>query len=422
MKKSTGPIGLLNSKSKNVSIIGAGISGLLIGYFLKKNGFNVSIFEKEARVGGKIGTIQSKFGPAETAANAIFTNDDVLELMDDLKLDYFKAPEALKKYVWRNNKATTPPFKFYEIFRFIFGGLRKIDTRNIEKKSVYDFFEPMLGKYFTREIMSAALGGIYAQPTSVIHFKSLFKTPIKAKTYFGFFKDLIALRKSANKNKASSISFTNGMQDFIDKLKSNLEENIVHKEIKEIEKDQNIIICTDATSAAEILCAKTSISEELSNIKYNSMTTSTVITDKEITYLDKGFGVVIPPEANLKSLGILSNTSIFPKRVHQEGHFSYTFMTKDDQFKANTSKVINDEIQIISDLEPKNIVDIKSTSWNQAIPIYNQNRYESIIKLRSLFLYENKGLVLFGNYIDGISIREIITHAKSFASISLNGE
>jgi oxygen-dependent protoporphyrinogen oxidase len=418
MRKSIGPIGQLNSSSKDVKIIGAGISGLVMGHYLKKNGFNISIFEKESRVGGKIGTVQTTYGIAETAANAIFTNDDVINLMDELNLKYISATPNLKKYVWRNNKAISPPFKWFEILRFILGSFKKIDFKDIEKKTIFDFFNPMLGKYFTKEIMSAALGGIYAQPTSVIHFKSVFRSPIKARTYYGFIKGIINQKKSLSKSRGKSISFENGMQDFIDRLKQELNENIFYEDIKTIKKDENIIICTDAFNAYKILSSEVDISNELKKVEYNSMTSSTVITNKQIKYLNKGFGLVIPPEANMESLGILSNTSIFKNRVKSKDTFSYTFLTKNIDRNSNIKDTINTEIQLISNLQPSNIIEIQSNRWDQAIPIYNQNRYDAIIKTRQLFESREKGLVLFGNYIDGISIREIISHAKSFASMS----
>jgi oxygen-dependent protoporphyrinogen oxidase len=418
MRKSIGPIGQLNSSSKDVKIIGAGISGLVMGHYLKKNGFNISIFEKESRVGGKIGTVQTTYGIAETAANAIFTNDDVINLMDELNLKYISATPKLKKYVWRNNKAISPPFKWFEILRFILGSFKKIDFKDIEKKTIFDFFNPMLGKYFTKEIMSAALGGIYAQPTSVIHFKSVFRSPIKARTYYGFIKGIINQKKSLSKSRGKSISFENGMQDFIDRLKQELNENIFYEDIKTIKKDENIIICTDAFNAYKILSSEVDISNELKKVEYNSMTSSTVITNKQIKYLNKGFGLVIPPEANMESLGILSNTSIFKNRVKSKDTFSYTFLTKNIDRNSNIKDTINTEIQLISNLQPSNIIEIQSNRWDQAIPIYNQNRYDAIIKTRQLFESREKGLVLFGNYIDGISIREIISHAKSFASMS----
>ena len=93
-------------------------------------------------------------------------------------------------------------------------------------------------------------------------------------------------------------------------------------------------------------------------------------------------------------------------------------MTKNEDKQVNVTDTIHKELQIISNLQPSNIIDIKSTNWNTAIPVYDVNRYNAINKLRSLFLNKSKGLVLFGNYVDGISIREIISHAKSFSNQS----
>ena len=41
---------------KRIAIIGAGISGLTAGYELKKAGFDVTVYEKEALVGGRMST------------------------------------------------------------------------------------------------------------------------------------------------------------------------------------------------------------------------------------------------------------------------------------------------------------------------------------------------------------------------------
>lgn len=48
--------------NKRVCIIGAGLSGLAIAYFLSKEGFNVSVFEKEEEVGGLLQTIETPNG------------------------------------------------------------------------------------------------------------------------------------------------------------------------------------------------------------------------------------------------------------------------------------------------------------------------------------------------------------------------
>lgn len=408
-----GPIGQIDKSQKEITIIGAGISGLLMGYYLKQGGFQVSIYEKESYAGGKINTIDTQFGPAETAANAVYTNDDVLSLMQELNLKYSIAPHNLKKYVWRNGKGKTPPFTIFELIRMIFGAFKKIDKTNLSKKTVYDFFSPMMGKFFAGEVMSAALGGIYAEPTTKIHFQSLFKHPFKANRYFGFFKELMVLRKARSKTKAQSISFEGGMKTFVDALRLNLKNDLYlghqHSKIS-----GNTIICTDATNASDILQAYApKISNLLSKVNYNSMFTSTVFTSKPINFLENGFGVVIPPGERFKNLGILHNTAIFPKRVKEEGHYSYTFMTKAE---SDIENIIVTELDKITEIGfSKNIILRETTQWKRAIPIYDLNRFETILQIRSEMNNQESGLVLFGNYIDGISIREMVSMAKLFA-------
>src|SRR5438132_9988876 len=65
---------------RTIKVVGAGFSGLVMAYFLTKQGFGVSIFESNSRVGGLIGTIRTEHGPVETAANGI-RNSARLEAM-----------------------------------------------------------------------------------------------------------------------------------------------------------------------------------------------------------------------------------------------------------------------------------------------------------------------------------------------------
>ena len=61
-------------KSKNIIIIGAGLSGLVAGYELKKDGHKVKILEAKSRPGGRIRTIRNKFAGqlhAEAGASRI---------------------------------------------------------------------------------------------------------------------------------------------------------------------------------------------------------------------------------------------------------------------------------------------------------------------------------------------------------------
>ncbi len=63
MRAESGPAGNF-AKGREVHVIGAGVSGLLIAYYLKKAGHKVTVFEKD-RAGGKIQTKLTEAGLAE---------------------------------------------------------------------------------------------------------------------------------------------------------------------------------------------------------------------------------------------------------------------------------------------------------------------------------------------------------------------
>ena len=419
MQESKGPIGKLNKNIKSVNIIGAGVSGLVMAYYMKKNGYEVNIYEKSSVPGGKIQTNHTEYGPIEKAANAIYTNEDVIELMEELNLEYLPASFNLKKLIWRNGKARSP-FSFFILFRILWGLTRKINKKNIEEQTIYEFFSPLLGEDFTRETLSAALGGVYSIPTTQIHLKSLFKEPIQAKTYFGLFLDIIKMKKGkraqrrSEKKISKSISFKDGMEVFIKRLSSEFTDRIHFNYMGEL-NHSNTIICTDAESAAEILLHYPHISQLLKGIEYNKLCTSTLITKQKIPYLENAFGIVIPPSEQMKTLGVLNNSAIFQRENFHKESNSYTFISKIKKEDESTESIIKEELNQLTTLEDSDIIYYEEKKWIRAIPKYNVKRYRYIKEIRSHFYEVPNGTVLFGNYIDGISIREIISQSKKFA-------
>lgn len=409
MQLSRGPVGKFLI-DRPVHIYGAGISGLLMGFFLKKAGYQVSIFETQSRVGGKIQTISTELGLVETAANAIYTNDDVYELIQELNLNYISASKGLKKKVWRNNLAKSPPFYFKELFKILFNLFKKTPEK-CDQLSVKDFFTPLTGQKFCNEVISSALGGIYAEDASLLHFGSIFKLPLKQQRYFSYFKWLIQSKRG--KTRSESISFEGGMQSFINALENKLKDCIHFNVVQELNLNVNNIICTDAHDAAKLLNELAPpVCTELEKIKYNHLNTTTFICDQEISYLKNSFGVLFPQFLDQNSIGILNNSAIFKERTKDTNQFSYTVISK---IKSSKNQSIFDEFLTLSKLESSNILLSKTSEWQKAIPIYDKNRNDIMMSIRTKMLDYPDGLILFGNYVDGISIRELITFAKSFS-------
>jgi monoamine oxidase len=76
---------------KDVLIIGAGLSGLSLAYFLKEKGLNMSILESRDRSGGRILTVANKHAIVEMGATWISPqHTQLLALMKELELRVFE--------------------------------------------------------------------------------------------------------------------------------------------------------------------------------------------------------------------------------------------------------------------------------------------------------------------------------------------
>ena len=65
---------------KEVTVIGAGIGGLTTGIRLLKNGYRVTILEKESTVGGKINQIKNKGDKFDLTASILMTPQNYIEI------------------------------------------------------------------------------------------------------------------------------------------------------------------------------------------------------------------------------------------------------------------------------------------------------------------------------------------------------
>jgi phytoene dehydrogenase-like protein len=72
---------VLRMKKKKAGIIGAGIGGLSLAVRLAAMGVDVSVFEQNSTVGGKVNTIEKngfKFGTGASLLTMPFINEDLM--------------------------------------------------------------------------------------------------------------------------------------------------------------------------------------------------------------------------------------------------------------------------------------------------------------------------------------------------------
>jgi len=405
-------IGKLNPTDKNVIIWGAGFSGLILGYYLKDQGYKITIYERSNKVGGKIQTKKTAAGLIEKGPNALYMNADGMDLLKELKLEPLPATKKLKRLLLINGKPKRP-VQLGIISKLTLHGHVKPPLIQ-DGLTVAEFFKPLIGNDNINKFVSPILGGIYAAPAEQLHFKSVFpELADKAQfvSYWEFVKTLIKIQKAKPRLEVSgSVSFEGGMQTLINRLADVLKHDIKLNYKESFRIKGNTILCTDALNASELTKeVKPEFSAELARIRYQGLTSVTVFMKREIRSLQKSFGVLIPLENGFNSIGVVNNKAIFPQ--NNENVYSYTFISR----KKCTDEEIQADIKALySEFTPDDIDYMENTYWENALPVYDLQRYLAVKKLHQLTKKEDN-FAIFGNYVAGISLREMISAARQFA-------
>lgn len=405
-------IGKLNPTDKNVTIWGAGFSGLILGYYLKDQGYKITIYERSNKVGGKIQTKKTSAGLIEKGPNALYMNADGMDLLKELKLEPLPAAKKLKRLLLINGKPKRP---------VQLGIISKLTVHGHIKPplitdglTVAEFFKPLIGNDNINKFVSPILGGIYAAPAEQLHFKSVFpELADKAQfvSYWEFVKTLLKIQKTKPRLEVSgSVSFEGGMQTLINRLADILKHDIKLNYKESFRIKGNTILCTDALNASELTKeVKPEFSTELARVHYQGLTSATVFMKREIRSLQKSFGVLIPLENGFNSIGVVNNKAIFPQ--NNENVYSYTFISRK---KCTDEEIMADIKALYSEFIPDDIDYIENTYWDNALPVYDLQRYLAVKKLHLLAKKEDN-FAIFGNYVAGISLREMISAARQFA-------
>lgn len=410
-------IGRLNPQDKNVTIWGAGFSGLVLGYYLKDLGYHITILERSNKVGGKIHTKKTSAGLIETGANALYMNADGMDLLKNLKLEPLPAAKKLKRFLMINGKLKRP-VQLKILSKLAVNGHKKPPLIS-DGLTVAEFFRPLIGEENVQKFLAPVLGGIYATPAENLHFKSVFydfSHVAQFNSYWDFIKLAIKRQKSKPRLEISgSVSFEGGMQTLINRLAETLKPNIKLNYKEKFQIKGNTILCTDAITAAELTRElRPEISTELSRIKYQQLSSVTVFMKREIKAIQRSFGALIPLESGFNSIGVINNKAIFPE--NNENVYSYTFISRK---KCTEDDIISDIKSLNRDFQVEDIDHMENTYWEKALPVYDIQRYLSIKKLHQVAKKE-ESFAIFGNYVAGISLREMISAAKIFANNPLN--
>ncbi len=453
----------MTTNKVDVTIIGAGLTGLTLAYYLKKAGKSVCILEKMNRAGGVIHTVKKNGFTYETGPNSgSMGSYEMAELFEDLqgKCELENANEASKqRWIWKNNKwnalpsglwkgITTPLFSLSDKLRIIGEPFRKAGINPYE--TVSELVRRRLGKSILNYAVNPFIGGIYAgSPDKLVTKFALPKLYNLEQRYGSFIGGAIKKGKepkSEQDKKATRKVFAakGGMQNLINALVSEIgKENIVLEVSGVIIQPQNtgfvvnytggsvesdkVVTTTGSYALPEMLpFIEEGLLKHFSELEYAKVVQVAVGYNNWHGIPMKAFGGLVPKVEDRNMLGILFPASIFTGRAPEKGAILSVFMggvTRPDIFaKADDElkKIALNEIKetLKCDSEP-DMIEIHR--YEKAIPQYEastKQRYEAVEQIEAKY----KGLYLAGNLRNGIGMADRVKQAVNLAKMIVADE
>lgn len=172
---------------QKIGIVGAGYTGLTLGYYLAKAGIEVTLFERDHQVGGLAGTFSVGNTELEKFYHHWFTNDEhIMGLIKELGLeaDIMIRPTRTGMY-YANNffKLSSPldllkfkPLPFISRIRlgFVVLAVRMVkDWRQLESKTAVEWLKGICGEKAYKVVWEPLLKGKfgrYAEQISAVWF------------------------------------------------------------------------------------------------------------------------------------------------------------------------------------------------------------------------------------------------------------
>ena len=427
-------LGNLDSTKREVTIVGAGIAGMLAAYQLDKQGYIVTLLESSPRAGGLIQTRQAQHGIAETAAHSLLASPAVKELCDELGVELREVrKDSRAKFIVRDGRLRRFPLNLKEV-----GGILKrmafARSPNDEKGMTLEAWARRhLGESALQYLLTPLVRGIYGvQPRELgvaAAFPGLLVEP--GSTLFGKIARKAFSRSpkkisGGKKGSGPMVAPLNSMSDLVERLEQRLEQRLGERFRKGVTVDSvpdapNVIIATP-TNAAAILIEPESpeLSRMLREVHYTPLVSVTAFVDRAACpSIVKGVGALVPESENRHCLGILFTSSSFEGRVSDDNRFaSYTVLlggTSNPQLVNATDDEIKWEIRHelagLLGLEGEPI-EVVITRWPRAIPQYS-TELPRLWETAKATWCSRPGRLLFGNYTGQVSLRGMIESVAS---------
>ncbi len=421
-------IGVLDRRHREVTVIGAGIAGLIAAYRLDRLGFEVTLLDSASRAGGVIQTFATSFGPAEAAVHSVLASPSVVDFFEDLGVPVVGVdPASRARFIWRDGKMRKIPLRPTEALgagvRAFFRKAPEASSSGLgsETATLEEFALHHFGKAALDYGLNPFLRGIYAARPSEISLRAAFPG-LEVSPGRTFASQMRQKRRERRGPRPVMVTARDGMESLVRALEQRLRERLGSRfqlgvRVEKFPDAPNVVVCTPAGSAGALLASQSpEASRALEAIQYAPLVSVTAFarSEKFLQGSPRGVGVLVPEnQTERKCLGILFNSSAFPNRVSSPELSSFTVMLGGSSAPEWAQKS-EDEIRETVTVELQAMLGLQGqpehqqvTCWERAIPVYAPSLL-SVWKALRETLGRRPGLVLFGNYTGQVSVRGLI--------------
>jgi len=449
---------------RNAVIIGAGISGLTVAYYLRRAGWSVCVLDPGDAPGGTMRTVRDGGWMVETGPNSALETTPLFgEMFEGLGITaerLYADPAADRRYILRDSRLHPLPMSpgafLTSSLWTLPGKLRLMKepfvSRAKNEETVAQFVRRRLGDEFLDYAINPFVAGVFAGDPAALSVRAAFpKLYALEEKYGGLIRGMIGgageRRKRAEKAKdrARMFSFRAGMQTFPDALARSLGDALrLHCTATRVERAAPpaggtftvryrrdgeygsldapaVVIAAPAYSAEKLLRPfSANVADALAGIRYPPVTQ--VFLGFPSSALGRpldGFGYLIPEKEKRNILGTIWSSALFPGRA-PAGHAALTTFVggarqpmmaamDDRDLTAAVVSELRELMGVRGDPSYSKII-----RWEKAIPQYALGHLALMEGIEAIER-DVPGLYLCGNYRGGISVGDCIASGEKLA-------
>lgn len=445
----------MEDELSDILIVGAGISGLALGWFLKSAGKRVCLLEQRSDPGGNIRSLLDDGYLMDLGPNSLLKRpgESLDRLINQLQLAdkiVLANPQASKRYISFHGALEALPTSPRAFLRTPLFGMK--DWIHLlkepwikpaaEEETVSQFVRRRLGNGFLDWAVDPFISGVYSgDPNRLSVRAATARIYVLEKEYGSLIRGALVRkwqgRSSGPTPQGELIGFHQGMQALPEAISQELGPALkletcvqaieyedsywVAQTDKGVFRAKHIVLATPAYVTAMLMeSLNPQVAKLLRDIFYPGVVSmGLAFRQNQIRHPLDGFGALIPTREGKSTLGVLFSSTLFPERAPSDSVLLTAFIggarnpqvhTHDDDWLLN--RVVEDLRPLlgITGLPDKHWIN----RWPQAIPQYELGHLQRIETIDAQ-LQECPGVSLLGNWRGGIAVGDCINSAEILA-------